>query len=140
MEKDVILRISGLHAEPGQEGVLVETVAQAEYFSRGGAHYALYEEPQDGTQGGAKSRIKLKKGILELVRQGAVKTHMVFEEGRHHEARYSMPYGTLTLGIDTRKLIVEEAEEHIMAEVEYALSLEGRHQSDCRLAITIRQS
>ncbi len=135
MDKDVTLRILGLHMESGQEGTPVETVARAEYFRRGEAHYALYEEPQDGT----KNRIKLKKGVLELIKQGAVEAHLVFEEGRHHETRYATPYGLLILGTDTKKLAVEETVNHIKVDVEYALFLEGQHQSDSRLTISIWQ-
>lgn len=136
MDREVTLRILGLHTESGQEGAPVETVAQAEYFRRGEAHYVLYEEPQSGT----KNRIKLKKGILELRKQGAVEAHMVFEEDRRRETRYVMPYGTLVLGINTKKLTVEETATSIKVDVEYALSLEGQHQSDSRLTISIRQN
>lgn len=115
----------------------IQTIVPAEYFYRGEAHYVLYEEMQEGFGGSVKSRIKYKKHILELTRKGLIDTHMVFEEGKKHEACYHMPYGKLFMGIHTKKLMFEETQDKIKFDVEYALEINGQHQADSHIKILI---
>ena len=89
----------------------VETSQAAQYFKRNDSHYLLYEEDIEGFDGTCKSRIKFRDNMLELTRQGAVEMHMIFEENKRHVVPYNTPYGQLLLGIETRRVQVEEQEE-----------------------------
>lgn len=152
MEKEVVLTILGAHRDTEGDNGSVETVAEGEYFLRGGAHYVLFEEnvgqdeskSKDGNEsrgsdsGNKKSRIKIKGNVIELIRQGNVGTHMIFEKNKKHETLYQTPYGQMYLGIDTRFLRVTEEEDRIRAAVEYVLEAEGQYLSDSRIEITIQ--
>lgn len=141
MNRNVTLKISGLHMESeqddGSENGKIQTTATAEYFYRGEAHYVLYEESQEDSGGCVKNRIKYKNRVLELTRKGLIDTHMVFEEGKRHETCYNMPYGQLSMAIHTKKLIFEETEKCIHIAVEYALEINGQHQSDSHIEILV---
>ena len=86
----------------------------------------------------SKTRIKWKENQLELVRQGAVGTHMIFEENQIHVTDYATPYGSLLLGVNTKTVKVEEKEDIISILVEYRLELDGEVLSQNRLKIGIR--
>lgn len=144
MDRNVTLKISGLHMESEQEDSSensnIQTVVPAEYFHRGEAHYVLYEEMQEGFRESVRNRIKFKNHVLELTRKGPIDTHMVFEEGRYHEACYIMPYGKLIMGIHTKKLAFEETKDSIRVDVEYALEINGQHQADSHITILIQNT
>ena len=141
MNRNVTLKISGLHMESEREDDSgngeIQTAAAAEYFYRGEAHYVLYEERQEGSGECVKNRMKYKNQVLELTRKGFIDTHMVFEEGKRHETCYNMPYGQMSMAIHTKKLIFEETESYIHIDVEYALEINGQHQSDSHIEILI---
>lgn len=143
MDRNVTLKISGLHMESeqedGSENSNIETVVSAEYFRRGEAHYVLYEEMQEGFRESVRNRIKFKNHVLELTRKGPIDTHMVFEEGKYHEACYIMPYGKLIMGIHTKKLTFEETMYSISIDVEYVLEINGQYQADSHIAILIQK-
>lgn len=140
MDKRVELTIRGLHAEDGADGIPLETVTQAEYFKKNNNHYLFYQEKQESMESPSKCRIKFGPRLVELNRQGAVETRMVFEEGRKHMSHYSMPYGELLLGIDTKRVSLEEQEDSVRATIEYSLEINGEHQSDSRIELLVRKS
>lgn len=142
MERNVTLMISGLHMESGKEGSAgdseIQTMVPAEYFCRGDARYVLYEERQEGSGESTQNRMKFKNHVLELTRKGFIDTHMIFEEGRRHEACYAMPYGQMVMGIYTKKLAFEETADSIRITVEYILEMNGQYQADSHIAIVIK--
>ncbi|MCM1043875.1 MAG: DUF1934 domain-containing protein [Candidatus Gastranaerophilales bacterium] len=134
----VELTIRGLHAEDGAGITPLETVTWAEYFNKNNNHYLLYQEKQEGMESPSKCQIKFAPGLLELNRQGAVATRMVFEEGKKHLSHYFMPYGELLLGIDTKSVSLEEQEDRVRVGIDYSLEINGEHQSDSRIEILVR--
>lgn len=140
MNRQIELTIRGLHAEEGTAGTPMETIVQAEYFNKNDSHYLFFEEMQEDTKQPAKSRIKFRSGLVELTRQGMVETHMIFEEGRKHMSHYSMPYGEMLLGIDTKRVSLKEQEDRIWVEIDYSLEIEGEHQSDSRIELFMRDA
>ncbi len=139
MNREVELVLSGLHdGEGNSEKDAVETAQTALYFKRNDSHYLLYEEAVGGFDGSCKSRIKFRDNLLELTRQGAVEMHMIFEENKRHTVPYNTPYGQLLLGIETRRVLVEEQEDQIRVTVEYALDHEGEPISESCLKLHIR--
>ena len=139
MNHNVILTISGLHSTGDEDNGLVETVVDAEYYNRNGTHYLLYEEKEEGDGQVSKNRIKCKGNRLELIRQGILNTHMVFEEGKTHMTPYQTPYGQMVLGIVTRSVKLMEREKEIRIEVDYQLEADGQYLSDSRIVIGMKE-
>ena len=50
---------------------------------------------------------------------------------------YNTPFGPLLIGIDTRKIQVEETEDRILVDVEYALDVNYEFLTDCHIKIDI---
>ena len=137
MNRKVKLFLSGLHSATGEETAKLETLYDAEYYKRNDSHYLFYEEQQEGDEEKTKVRIKLKDSCMELTRQGATKTLMVFEKNRKHMTRYVTPYGEMMLGIDTKDICVEESEHAIKVTIAYLLEADGQYLSDCRIELRI---
>lgn len=64
---------------------------------------------------------------------------MIFEENKRHVVPYNTPYGQLLLGIETRRVQVEEQEDQICVTVEYILDQEGEPFSESCLKLYIRE-
>ena len=140
MNREVELVLSGLHDTEGtSDKDAVKTAQTAQYFKRNDSHYLLYEENMEGFDGVCKSRIKFRDNLLELTRQGAVEMHMIFEENKRQVVPYNTPYGQLMLGIETRRVQVEEQEDQICVTVEYILDQEGEPFSESCLKLHIRE-
>ena len=140
MNREVELVLSGLHdAEGTSDKDVVETAQTAQYFKRNDSHYLLYEEKMDEDQAPCRSRIKFRDHLLELTRQGTAEMHMIFEENKRHVVPYNTPYGQLLLGIETRRVQVEEQEDQICVTVEYILDQEGEPFSESCLKLHIRE-
>ena len=117
----------------------VELVLSGLHDTEGTSDYLLYEEDMEGFDGTCKSRIKFRDNLLELTRQGAVEMHMIFEENKRHVVPYNTPYGQLLLGIETRRVQVEEQKDRICVTVEYILDQEGEPFSESCLKLYIRE-
>lgn len=139
MNRKVKLSISGLHSVAENEDADVATYHLAEYFKKNDSHYLLYEEKQEGFDKTSKNRIKFKENRVELTRQGLVQTHMIFEENKKHMTQYASPYGAILLGIDTKRVSVEEQENAIKVEVEYVLEADGEHLSKCKIELHVEE-
>lgn len=136
MNRDIRLTIVGLHTgDSGKDNV--ETVVDAQYFDKDRNRFVIYEERDDEFPEPIKSRIKFRDDYVEIIRQGLISTHMVFEKDKKNMADYRMPYGDILLGIDTRSIEFSESEEQILIKVSYSLEVNGQHQADSYIVIKI---
>lgn len=138
MTKEVKISVCGMQWGEEIEENTIETEADGEYYCKNGSHYVFYEEAMEEGAKPSKTRIKWKENRLELIRQGVVDTHMMFEEKQTHMTDYVTPYGKLFLGVNTHTVKVEEKDDSISILVEYQLELEEEVLSRHRLNIGIR--
>lgn len=137
MTKEVMVTIRGLQSGPDADGEPIEVTTTGEYFYKNNKHYILYEEVMEGETATTKNRIKIANGCMELTKSGLLSVTMTFEEGKKHIAHYTTPYGTLLMGIEAKKVDIEESEDEIGIAVDYALELNEEHAADCNIQITI---
>lgn len=138
MTKDVLLSIKGLYAEDNENQDSVETLSPAEFYIKEGVFYIFYEEIIDGMAGITKSRIKYSDKCFELTRKGEVSVHLLFEEGKKTLNTYQMPYGTLVVGLDTRKVSMDETEDEIKIHIDYAMEINYQQVSDNSIDVVIK--
>ncbi len=137
MTKDVLVSIKGLQFNLLEEEDHVETVTAAEYYQRDNSHYVIYDELFEGFEGSARNIIKFREHSLDLTKKGLISVHMVFEENRKNMTNYSTPFGSILIGIDAKRIRLEEAEEEIRVDVDYALEVNYEHLADCKLSMKI---
>ena len=100
MTKDVLVSLSGLQIAEGQQSENMEVISKGEYFFRNGKHFVIYDEIMEGTSEALKTKIKFTNDTLEVLRQGEMSVHMIFETGKKNITYYYTPYGSLQIGID----------------------------------------
>lgn len=143
MTQDVLLTISGLHSidelEGEDENEPIEVITPASYFWKNGKHYILFEELVEGIPGVTKNKIKIiGEESMEIIKSGVTNAHMVFEKNKMNITYYDTPYGQIHVGIHTRDIEVDVAEDAINVEVEYGLDINHEAMADCRISMNIR--
>ena len=106
MTRDVLIRLSGLQATEGDEGV-VEVITAGDYFWKNNKHYLIYDEVMEGLDGAIRNTMKLTPEKLEIKKSGPVSASMVFEVDKKTQTHYATPMGELlvemTTGLALRK-------------------------------------
>lgn len=138
MTKEVIVAIRGLQNGPETDGEPIEMIVTGEYFYKNNKHYILYDEVMEGESQVTKNRIKISDGQMELHKSGVVNVHMVFEENVKNITQYYTPYGALSMGIDGKKVEINESEHEIDIKVEYGMEMNGEFVADCNISINVK--
>ena len=125
MTKDIILTISGLHDNEGKIDAPIETMTPGQYFMKNGKHYVVYDEVIEGLEGTLKSTIKFTETQVELIRNGAASTRMIFQPGQEHMVVYQTPMGPLSISLYTENIQTELGEERMNLKIDYSIKTEG---------------
>lgn len=138
MTQEVLLTLKGLQFDQREEDAdKIEMVTVGDYYKRNGKHYVVYEEVTEGFSQSTKNRLKFSEHMLELSRNGLVNVHMVFQENKKNLTNYNTPFGQILIGIDTKKIQIEENEDNITVDVEYSLDVNYEFLADCHIRIDI---
>lgn len=137
MTKEVLVKISGLQFAGETESEPVEVITTGDYYKRNGKHYILYDEIMEGFSEPTKNIIKLGEDMLDITKKGTTNVHMMFEKNRKNVTYYYTPYGSILIGIDAKKVEVQEDEHKIDVKVDYALEVNYEHMADCSITMNI---
>lgn len=137
MDREVLIRVCGTQASAGDEKPEpIEIVVPGQYFLKKDFHYFRYEEYMEDFKEPTLNYIKYGEHKLEVRKQGLINVTMLFELGRRNVAFYTTPYGTIEMGLTTRKLEIQESDtEHVRIFVAYAMDMSGEHTADCTLTL-----
>lgn len=105
MNNNVIISIHGEQHYEDQEKESIELVTEGCLEGDGSDGFTLtYQESRLTGLEGTLTAFQIEKGRITLLRIGEVNTQMVFEQGRRYLSMYETPYGTMSIGINTRKM------------------------------------
>lgn len=139
MTKDVLVSISGTQfMNVSENDEPIEIVTNGSYYKKNKKHYVIYDEIIDGINGTTKNTLKFDDTIFNLTRSGAINTSMIFEENKRNMTNYNTPFGTLTVGIDASSIEIDEKEEEINVNVDYAIDINYEYLADCKIALKIQ--
>jgi len=138
MTKDVLVKISGLQFAGEEDSDSVEVITSGTYYKKNGKHYVLYEEVMEGTADITKNVIKIGESSMEVTRKGPASVHMVFEKDKKNVSYYYTPFGNLLIGIDTKKIQIDETEMDINVKVNYGLEINYEHAADCHITVDVK--
>lgn len=139
MTKEVLLTLQGLQFDQREEDSdKIEMVTVGDYFKKNDRHYVIYEEITEGFEQPTKNRLKFSDHMVELTRNGLVNVHMIFQENKKNMSNYNTPFGQILVGIDTKRVRIDEKEDNIVVDVDYALDINYEFLSDCHIKIDIR--
>ena len=138
MTQEVLLTLKGLQFDQREaDSDKIEMVVAGDYYKRNDKHYVIYEEITEGFGQATKNRLKFSEHMLELSRSGLVNVHMVFQENKKNLTNYNTPFGQIIVGIDTKKIRLEERPDNIIVDVDYALDINYEFLSDCHITVQI---
>ena len=136
MEKEVLIHVRGLQmADAQDEQEPIEMIVPGEYYLRNGSHYLRFEERMEDFDQPTVNYIKVSDKGLEVRKKGLVNVHMVFEHGKRNMTYYTTPFGTIQMGISATGMKIQEENDSLLVNVDYALDMNEEHVADCYLSI-----
>jgi uncharacterized beta-barrel protein YwiB (DUF1934 family) len=136
MSKKAVISVAS--KQSGQEDEAIEIVTQGKFFNKGNSFYAVYDETELSGMAGTTTTIKVNEDKLTLIRLGTTNARVEFKNNHKSVSMYDTPYGTLELGVDTKKLDININDEGGRAFVDYNMSLAGQKPLRTILEINIK--
>ena len=101
MEKDVLVKVRGLHIAPDTNSdIPIEVISRGDYYLKNGKHYLFYEEVMEGFNEVTKNRLIFTGDRLEITKSGVTSAHLLFENDKRNSTFYYTPFGSITVGGD----------------------------------------
>lgn len=117
--KNVIISIIGSQRERGGPDDSVELVTDGKFlFENGQGSFSYMESELTGLEGTKTTFVFGPTGVC-LNREGTVNSQMFFEEGRKHNFLYDTPFGSATMGVDTKRIKLGMNEHGGNLEIDY---------------------
>ena len=126
MTENVIISIKGkqLYAESSPDEMELVTSGTLQRESGGGYTVSYQESELTGLEG-TTTKLHIDGGRVTLLREGSINSQMVFEEGRRHLSMYETPYGSLSVGVNTRRMRSTVGEAGGDLEIDYAIEIDN---------------
>ena len=125
MENNVIISIQGKQSFEAQGDDTIELVTEGCLEPDGDDGYTLsYQESELTGLEGTLTTFQVEPDRVTLLRVGEFNSQMVFQEGRRHLAMYNTPYGSMTIGVNTRHLHADLTERGGDIEIDYAIEID----------------
>ena len=138
--KEVIISITG--SQDFGDGLVdtIELITTGEYSwdTHGRGRFSYEESELTGLEGTVTSFTVEPHGVT-MEREGILNTLMVFELGRRHMFLYETPYGSSTMGVDTRVLNSTLGEHGGDMELDYTIDLDHTPVGRNRFVINVRE-
>ena len=137
MTKDVLITISGLQYDI-DENETVEVVTPGTYYFKNNKHYLLYDEYLDESSNEVtKNKMIISGDQISIIKTGATSTQMQFEPGKECLSYYHTPMGQLEIAFATSKVNIHHEEDLINININYGLSINKSHVSDCNITMNV---
>ena len=93
------------------------------YYEKGGKKYIMYKSAEDGAV--TSSVIIVADGSVTIKRNGSVKSNMTLDVSRKTTSPYFMPYGTLTIDVETEQIVSDLGSSGGTLRLKYILIIQG---------------
>ena len=124
MEKDVVISIKGMQQYVDSDPDTIELVTAGRLHREGESYTLSYQESELTGLEGTLTTFQVEPDRVTLLRVGEFNSQMVFQEGRRHLAMYNTPYGSMTIGVNTRHLHADLTERGGDIEIDYAIEID----------------
>lgn len=124
MHDNVIISIKGKQVnENGPDEM--ELVTEGRLICNDKGVLVSYQETELTGLEGTTTMLRIDGPVVTLLREGTVNSQMVFEEGRRHLSMYETPYGSMSVGINTRRVKNTICETGGDLEIDYAIEIDN---------------
>lgn len=124
MHDNVIISIKGKQVnENGPDEM--ELVTEGRLICNDKGVLVSYQESELTGLQGTTTMLRINGPVVTLLREGTVNSQMVFEAGRRHLSMYETPYGSMSVGINTRRVKNTIGETGGDLEIDYAIEIDN---------------
>ncbi|MBP3684528.1 MAG: DUF1934 domain-containing protein [Oscillospiraceae bacterium] len=125
MKQAVTLMIRGRQQYPEQEPEVIELTTEGTMEFRSGGWDISYEESALTGLEGVTTTFRVEPDKVILTRRGALKSHMVFQQGVSHDSLYQMPFGALMLTVTATSVFYDIVPDGGVIDLSYDISIEN---------------
>lgn len=141
MEKEVLVSVNGIQFSD-EEQASMEVINPGKYYYKNNKHYITYEEKLDDGNVSVTNLLKISDVLneprVELIKQGGVGTHFIFEKDKRNVSCYETEYGSFMLGFHSKNISIEHSEDEINVKIDYSLEMNYEHVSDNKIEMKIK--
>jgi uncharacterized beta-barrel protein YwiB (DUF1934 family) len=139
-QDNVIISIKGSQIYDGQEPDVTELVTAGTLRAEDGGYTIAYQESELTGLEGTTTKLRIEGPRVTLMREGSVNSQMVFEEGQKHLSMYETPYGSLAVGINTRRMKNTLNENGGDLEIHYAIEIDNLLAGKSLFQLSVKQN
>jgi len=125
MNENVIISIKSSQMSSGQKPDTIELVTAGNLSKEENGYTIAYQESELTGLEGTTTRLRIEGPKVTLVREGSVNSQMIFEEGKKHLSMYETPYGSMAVGIATRRVASTIGESGGDLRINYAIEIDN---------------
>ena len=139
MMKDVIISINSLFSFEEGEEQQMEFTTDGYYFYEDEVGCLSYEETEVTGLEGTRTSVIVMPDQVVVDRDGFVTSRMVFKEGLKSAFQYATPFGSATMGINTRRIRQNMGLNGGKVEIDYVVDMEHMVASRNKFEITVTE-
>ena len=139
MMKDVIISSNSLFAFEEGEEQQMEFTTDGYYFYEDEVGCLSYEETEVTGLEGTRTSLFVMPDQVVVDREGTVTSRMVFKEGLKSAFQYTTPFGSATMGINTRRIRQNMGLNGGKVEIDYVVDMEHMVASRNKFEITVTE-
>ena len=137
--KDVIISINSLFSFEEGEEKQMEFTTDGYYFYEDEVGCLSYEETEVTGLEGTRTSLFVMPDQVVVDREGTVTSRMVFKEGLKSAFQYATPFGSATMGINTRRITQNMGLNGGRVEIDYVVDMEHMVASRNKFEITVTE-
>ena len=139
MMKAVIISINSLFSFEEGEEQQMEFTTDGYYFYEDDVGCLSYEETEVTGLEGTRTSLFVMPDQVVVDREGTVTSRMVFKEGLKSAFQYATPFGSATMGINTRRITQNMGLNGGKVEIDYVVDMEHMVASRNKFEITVTE-
>ena len=124
MKLPVMLQIQGSQYYSQQEPEVIELLTEGTLEFADGGWNICYEETELTGLAGVTTTFRVEPGKVSLLRTGALRSEMMFQEGVRHQSLYRMDFGALMLTVCARQISASISERGGVVDLIYDVEIE----------------
>ena len=136
--KDVIISVTGV-----QQGVngpdSMELVTAGQYGQDEKETLLTWQESELTGMEGTKTSLRVQRDGVVLSREGKLNTRMEFEEGKKRYFLYETPFGSATMGLNTRRIVNRLGRHGGEIEIDYSVDMDQTVVGRNRFFIRVKE-
>lgn len=137
MDKEVMISIQGTQFYEDEE--TVELLTDGMMSGSDGNYRITYLESEMTGLEGTTTTFEVCKNSVILIREGALSSQMVFEEGKKHLSVYDMGFGAMMIGISARHVHTDMNENGGLIEIDYAIEIDNAAAGENSFRVCVRE-